>query len=53
MKINARNISFAIIIIICIFAINFGVYWQFFRDRKEEKNEVVVDHEQEDLARQF
>ncbi len=32
MKITARSIIFGLIIIFCIFAINFGVYWQFFRD---------------------
>lgn len=31
MKISMRNVIFGIIIVICIFAINFGVYWQFFR----------------------
>lgn len=32
MKITARTIIFTLIIIFCIFAINFGVYWQFFRN---------------------
>lgn len=32
MEEKLRNIMFVIIIIICIFAINFGVYWKFFRD---------------------
>lgn len=32
MKINGRNIIFGIIIIVCIFAINFAVYWTFFRN---------------------
>lgn len=31
MKITARTIIFGLIIVFCIFAINFGVYWQFFR----------------------
>ena len=34
MKINFRAIVFGIIIVICIVAVNFAVYWQFFR--KEE-----------------
>ena len=33
MKITARKIIFGLIIIFCIFAINFGVYWQFFREK--------------------
>lgn len=32
MKITARNVIFGLIIVFCIFAINFGVYWQFFRN---------------------
>ena len=32
MKITARTIIFGLIIVFCIFAINFGVYWQFFRN---------------------
>ncbi len=35
MKINFRTIIFAIIIIICIFAVNFAVYWQFFREGED------------------
>lgn len=35
MKINVRNIMFTLIIIICIFAINFAVYWEFFRTNDE------------------
>ncbi len=31
-KFSLRNIIFIIIIIICIGALNFGVYWTFFRD---------------------
>lgn len=32
MKITMRTVIFTLIIIFCIFAINFGVYWQFFRN---------------------
>ena len=35
MKINLRTIIFGIIIIVCIFAVNFAVYWQFFRNTKD------------------
>ena len=49
MKINARTIIFAIIIIICIFAINFGVYWQFFRNT-EEKIENPTQNSEELMA---
>lgn len=56
MKINIRNIIFGIIIIICIFSINFGIYWQFFR--KPENGPInpnapttFVNYEQ--LAKEF
>mgnify|MGYP005766611247 FL=1 len=35
MKINLRTIIFGIIIIVCIFAVNFAVYWQFFRNTED------------------
>lgn len=38
MKINLRTIMFGIIIVICIVAVNFAVYWQFFR--KEQTGEI-------------
>lgn len=31
MKINLRTIGFGIVIVICIIAINYAIYWQFFR----------------------
>lgn len=47
MKINLRTIGFGAVIVICIVAINYAIYWQFFRDAtplpKEEetpKNEI-------------
>lgn len=51
MKINIRTIAFAMIIVICIIAINFGIYWQFFRKEKiegleDETNNNVVSNEQ-------
>lgn len=42
-KISLRSILFTIIIIICIFAVNFAVYWQFF---KEEDNTNTIENEQ-------
>ena len=53
MKINMRNIIFGIIIIICIFALNFGVYWQFFRETVNtptNPNIHSVNEKQEQLA---
>lgn len=41
MKITARNVIFGLIIVFCIFAINFGVYWQFFRNTSTN----TIDHE--------
>lgn len=35
MKINLRTIIFGIIIIVCIFVVNFAVYWQFFRNTED------------------
>ncbi|MCI8353278.1 MAG: hypothetical protein HFJ58_06900 [Clostridia bacterium] len=55
MKINMRNILFGIIIIICIVAINWGIYWQFFRKTTfpstPDSNIPVVNQEQ--LAKDF
>lgn len=55
MKINMRNIIFGIIIIICIIALNFGVYWQFFRKSTTAPN--INTHNpsinQEQLAKDF
>lgn len=34
MKINFRTIGFGMIIIICVIAINYAIYWQFFRENK-------------------
>lgn len=53
MKINARNIIFAIIIIICIVAINLGIYWQFFRGNAPIENPPASTLEQEQLAKDF
>jgi len=39
MKINARTIMFGIIIIICIFAVGFAMYWEFFRTIEPKVNE--------------
>lgn len=56
MKINFRTIGFGFIIVICIVAVNYAIYWQFFRDRqvlpKQEEtpgNEVA----KEELAQNF
>lgn len=40
MKLNLRNVMFALIIIVCIFALNYGVYWQFFRETDEPTNQI-------------
>lgn len=56
MKLNARTIVFGIIIIICIIAINFSVYWQFFRDNDSgNKNEVedIISASNEELQNEF
>lgn len=47
---------FSIIIIICIFALNFGVYWQFFRKTDDNdiiKNNLTLGATQEQLAKDF
>ncbi len=55
MKINMRNIIFGIIIIVCIVAINFGIYWQFFRKRNapSSPNSNISAINQEQLAKNF
>lgn len=56
MKISARNIIFGIIIIICIFAINFAVYWQFFRNTNSQntiENTMQTDVKVEEIAKNF
>ncbi len=55
MKINMRNIVFSIIIIICIIALNFGVYWQFFRKTNTLPNSNTHSSSinQEQLAKDF
>lgn len=55
MKINIRNIIFGIIIIICIIALNFGVYWQFFRkpNTVPNPNAHIPSINQEQLAKDF
>lgn len=55
MKINARTIIFGLIIIFCIFAINFGVYWQFFRDTSTNtiEPETPISSNTEQLEKNF
>lgn len=54
MKISARTIIFAIIIIICIFTINFAVYWQFFRNTENNRQQVDIQTEElSDLEKKF
>jgi len=56
MKINARTIMFGIIIIICIFAVNFAIYWEFFRDTEDEEQpeqQVQISQEKEQLEKNF
>lgn len=56
MKINIRNIIFGIIIVICIFAINFGVYWQFFRNTNSQnaiENIIETDVKVEEIEKNF
>ena len=58
MKINLRIVMFAIIIIVCIFALNYGVYWQFFRDKNEEEkntytNTIQLNEDDQTLAENF
>lgn len=53
MKINLRTIIFGIIIIICIISINFGVYWQFFRNKTPIEDTIIPDVNKEQLAKNF
>lgn len=56
MEVKLRNIIFGIIIVICIFAINFGVYWQFFRNTEPQKiveNTIQPDTNAEEIAKNF
>lgn len=55
MKINARTIIFGLIIIFCIFAINFGIYWQFFRDTSTNtiEPETPISSNTEQLEKNF
>lgn len=52
-KISLRTVIFAIIIIICIFSINFGVYWEFFRDKDELENTIIPDEQIDKIAKDF
>lgn len=40
-----RNVIFAIILVICIVAVNFAIYWQFFRDTGNETPVVDVQEQ--------
>lgn len=56
MKINLRVIIFGIVIIICIIAVNFAIYWQFFRNESMGENNVgssesTISNQQ--LAKEF
>ena len=56
MKINLRTIIFGIIIIVCIFAVNFAVYWQFFRnteDPQTDDNTISTSQETAQLEDNF
>ncbi len=55
MKISMRNVIFGVIIVICIFAINFGVYWQFFRNTNPPSttNTDTQNIDQKQLASDF
>lgn len=56
MKINLRTIIFGIIIIVCIFAVNFAVYWQFFRNTEEPQtvdNTISTSQETAQLEDNF
>lgn len=54
MKINGRNIIFGVIIIVCIFAINFAVYWTFFRNANTQENEPVISAQSlDEIAKEF
>lgn len=56
MKINLRTIIFGIIIIVCIFAVNFAVYWQFFRNTEDPQtvdNTISTSQETAQLEDNF
>ena len=40
-----RNVIFAIILVICIVAVNFAIYWQFFRDTGNETPVIDVSEQ--------
>lgn len=56
MKINVRNIIFAIVIIVCIFAINFAIFWGVFRKPVGEQNTIdntITQESSDELAKDF
>ncbi len=53
LEVKLRTIIFVIIIIICIFAVNFGVYWQFFRKSDDIRNTTTPNIQGEQLAKDF
>ena len=55
---NLRTIMFIVIILICIGALNFGVYWAFFRNQPKVNNitpipETIDEEELEKLEKNF
>ena len=55
MKISIRIIVFSIIIIICIVALSFGIYLQFFKkmENKTNPDTTNLNVNQEQLAKDF
>lgn len=55
MKLITRKIVFVIIIVICVFAINYAVYWEFFKDKAEkiEDKQIQTSEEREALEKNF
>lgn len=56
MKITMRTVIFTLIIIFCVFAINFGVYWQFFRNNNTntiEPETPITSDSTEQLEKNF
>lgn len=55
MKQAIRNVIFGIIIIICVFALNYGIYWQFFRNTDNYTNSGMhtSNANQEQIAKNF
>ena len=56
MKITVRTLIFRLIIVFCIFAINFGVYWQFFRNTNTntiEPETPITSDNTEQLEKNF